>query len=503
MVHAFRRSANALRLCVFVSLALGVAGCGGGGKGSGQPLGQGPGETARGSALVTMYWPEATRLVPAAANCVQISVSKSGGELIGTHNIARPASGFGTVSITFESLPAETVVFTAAAYPNSDATGTPQTRGSVSVQIKPNGSTDVNLTMGTTIARVGITPENPSVSVGNTVSLAATAYDSEDRIVLTSGTKWQWQLAAGGGVGTLTPNADRATFTGTAAGSATVTATEEESGKSSSNAVSVTASDPGYSGEMIYIPAGSFEMGTPDSYTAEHFSWEHPQHTVTLAAYSIGKYEVTRGQYRQFINAGGYSTRLYWSDDGWLWKGSRTEPQYDWDAVVYWGNQPFTQTDNHPVVGVSYYEAEAFCKWAGGDLPTEAQWERAARWTGTHANLYPWGDAWDAEKCNNTTDHLSSFLYQTTPVGSYPSGASPSGCQDMAGNALEWCKDWYSGTYYSTGPTSDPQGPASGEYGYRVQRGGSYIRGVMCASRHRDHPSIYSNSGEAGFRLAR
>jgi formylglycine-generating enzyme required for sulfatase activity len=261
-----------------------------------------------------------------------------------------------------------------------------------------------------------------------------------------------------------------------------------------------------YPGQMIYIPAGSFDMGTPDSYTASHNSVEHPQHSVALSGYYIGRYEVTRGEYRAFVNAGGYSTRSYWSADGWSWKLSsgRTEPNY-WPAPENWGNPPgpFTQTDNHPVVGVSYYEAEAFCNWAGGHLPTEAQWERAARWNSTtnHANVYPWGDTWDQQRCNNSNDSLYPGS-QTAPVGSYYSYSSPSGCQDMAGNVWEWCKDWYDTTYYSTSPPSDPQGPASGSH--RVQRGsawGGNDYSSRCACRVSDDP--YNGWNNYGFRLAR
>jgi formylglycine-generating enzyme required for sulfatase activity len=261
--------------------------------------------------------------------------------------------------------------------------------------------------------------------------------------------------------------------------------------------------------DMISIPASSFMMGNSGvGDDKKHANPnELPQHSVTLTAYSIGKYEVTRGQYRQFINAGGYTNSAYWSTAGWSWKGSRTEPAF-WAAEQTWGKTTFTQTDNHPVVGVTYYEAEAFCKWAGGHLPTEAQWERAARWNSKtkHANVYPWGDTWDAEKCNNFEDHKSAgggyLKCQTAPVGSYPSGASPSGCQDMAGNVREWCKDWYGDNYYIS-PSSDPQGPASGSY--RVLRGGSWSSYdnyySRCAYRGLSYPYYYNNY--VGFRLAR
>lgn len=136
---------------------------------------------------------------------------------------------------------------------------------------------------------------------------------------------------------------------------------------------------------------------------------ELPQHSVNLSGYSIGKYEVTRGQYRQFMNAGGYTNPAFWSSAGWAWKGTRTEPDYwaasqDWEYPYGDGSGWFTQTDDYPVVGITYYEAEAFCNLAGGHLPTEAQWEKAARWTGSYPNVYPWGDVWDAEKCNSRDD---------------------------------------------------------------------------------------------------
>ena len=260
-------------------------------------------------------------------------------------------------------------------------------------------------------------------------------------------------------------------------------------------------------GEMIYIPAGSFLMGNSGIGNDATYSNsnELPQHSVTLLGYYIGKYEVTRSEYRAFMNAGGYSDPAYWSSEGWSWKvsNSRTQPSY-WAAVQDWGTGSFTQTDSHPVGGVCYYEAEAFCNWAGGHLATEAQWEKAARWTGSHPNVYPWGDVWDAEKCNNFYDHNSAGggyqRYQTAPVGSYPSGASPYGCQDMAGNVWEWVQDWYKSYPGSSNPFDYTNS-------YRVLRGGGWassaVYDLRCAFRYNLGNPDYGYDGNVGFRLAR
>ncbi len=258
---------------------------------------------------------------------------------------------------------------------------------------------------------------------------------------------------------------------------------------------------------MIDIPAGSFLMGNNGS---EPHSWpdELPQHSVNLSEYYIGEYDVTRGEYQLFMNAGGYSNSAYWSVAGWKWitSNNRTQPDF-WAANQNWGTGAFTQTDNQPVVGVTYYEAQAFCTWAGGHLPTEAQWEKAARWNATtnHPNVYPWGDTWNQQNCKNLNDSLYPG-YQTAPVGSYPSGASPYGCQDMAGNVWEWCSDWYSGTYYTPSPFwNNPTGPTSGSN--RVVRGGawnSYYNDDATRCAYRDSaPPNSTGWGNIGFRLAR
>ena len=289
-------------------------------------------------------------------------------------------------------------------------------------------------------------------------------------------------------------------------------------------------------GELVTIPAGSFAMGNNGHEGFENPE-EFPQHLVELPAYQIGKFEVTRGQFRKFLEAGGYEDPRYWSADGWKWKVSdvidyagmrgsvahtqrpnatqqRREPEH-WAAEQEWighgyDHPRFTQTDQHPVVGVTYYEAEAYCKWAGGRLPTEAEWEKAARWDEKqqHANTWPWGDTWEPEKCNNADDHNpvgGGFrVNQSTPVGSYPQGASPSGCLDMVGNAYEWVADWSQSYPGSSEPFDHTDH-------YRQVKGGCWDDGplgVRCSYRGWYLPPSSSGTGPGdsdyiGFRVAR
>lgn len=224
---------------------------------------------------------------------------------------------------------------------------------------------------------------------------------------------------------------------------------------------------------LVEIPAGEFTMGSNDGY-----SDEEPVHTVYLDKYYIGKYEVTVGQFRKFCNATG-----------------KTMPEQP-----NWNNR-----DDHPVVNVSWNDAKAYCDWAGLRLPTEAEWEKAAR--GTDGRKYPWGSNWDGSKCNHGsstspyTDASDGYEY-TSPVGSFPSGVSPYGAYDMAGNVWEWCNDWYDNKYYAGAPSSNPKGPSTGTY--RVLRGGSWgLNDGSCRSalRNRFLPDSRINLG--GFRPAK
>jgi len=251
--------------------------------------------------------------------------------------------------------------------------------------------------------------------------------------------------------------------------------------------------------EWISIPSGNFTMGSlpTDPYA---YANEQPQHTVYLDAYQISKYEITNSQYKVFMDAGGYSTQSYWSDIGWAWRttNSITEPRY-WSAGTYNNGTAFP---NHPVNGVSWYEAYAFCNWAGGHLPTEAQWEKAARGT-VASNYWPWGSSWDEAKCNSYYGTVPDTFYYSSPVGFFTAGQSPYGVYDMAGNVLEWCNDWYGSAYYSDpGATTNPIGPTSGTD--CVLRGGgcgSSPNGCRVAIRGGGNPEGWSL--DIGFRVVK
>jgi eukaryotic-like serine/threonine-protein kinase len=206
--------------------------------------------------------------------------------------------------------------------------------------------------------------------------------------------------------------------------------------------------------EMMYVPAGPFIMG---SNAESYYDDEDPAHEVYLDAFWIDKYEVTNGQYQQCVEEG-FCVILPSTE------ASRTREQY-------YGNPEFA---DYPVIYVEYYAAFDYCLWAsdrrGLTLPTEAQWEKAAR--GTDERLYPWGNT--SADCSLL--NMAGCNEDTVAVGSYPGGASPYGVMDMAGNVWEWTRDHYGENYYSVSPMNNPEGPE--EFSdMNVIRGGSWGEG--------------------------
>jgi formylglycine-generating enzyme required for sulfatase activity len=234
----------------------------------------------------------------------------------------------------------------------------------------------------------------------------------------------------------------------------------------------------------VPIPAGTFPMGAQNcnkngpNYDAEAFDQEAPVHEVVLKKFRIGRFPVTVQELGEFINDGGYKLERFWAAGGF---GQFTEPEK-------WVEQQ--QHPNRPVVSVSWFEASAYCAWKGGRLPSEAEWERAAR--GPTGGKYPWGDEppLDPSRAN-----YEGKIGHPTPVGVYPKGNSTEGLCDMLGNVFEWCSDWY-------GPYEKP--PSSQDEKYKVVRGGSWdfiSQFVRVSSRYGCGPSYrYINFG---FRCAR
>jgi serine/threonine-protein kinase len=231
----------------------------------------------------------------------------------------------------------------------------------------------------------------------------------------------------------------------------------------------------GFGAVMVLIPAGEFIMGSEQG-----FSDERPVHTVYVASFYIDLLEVTNREYRACVDAGVCHppARL----DSATRADYFTNPQYD----------------AYPVIWISWYDAFAYCAWRGARLPTEAEWEKAAR--GADGRTYPWGDQ---EPIPDLLNFIHSGIYDTAPVGSYPLGASPYGVLDMAGNVYEWVQDIYAPDYYHYSPYTNPTGPEEGTY--RVTRGGSwYNQAFRNRSANRNNAFIPADSvhNDGGARCA-
>lgn len=283
--------------------------------------------------------------------------------------------------------------------------------------------------------------------------------------------------------------------------------------------------------DMVLIPEGLFLMGSTRedierlldldrNIEIDRLDNEFPQREVYLSAYLIDKYPVTNAQYKRFIESGGYGQKVFWSEAGWQYilQANPLESN-DLDAISH-GEQ------DCPVVDISWYEAEAFARWAGKRLPTEAEWEKAAR--STDGRAYPWGNEFDKTRLNCAEVKIE----KPTPGTKYPQGQSVYGCFDMAGNVWEWAADWYDSQYYRHAPNKNPQGPTIAEespyFGRpedvgisiyelkpyaaskmlsacKVLRGGSWngsgVVHVRCANRDYDEPTYKNDT--IGFRCAK
>ena len=242
--------------------------------------------------------------------------------------------------------------------------------------------------------------------------------------------------------------------------------------------------------EMAFVPATTFLMGDP------HASADAtPLHRVAVSAFLMDRTEVTYAQFREFVR------------ENPTWRRERVDRRLaDADYLRDWHGLEFPpEKHNHPVVWVSWPAAAACAAWRGARLPTEAEWEAAAR--GTDGRTYPWGwaapDSAGVARCNyRAHPSFDDHYLGTAPVGSYPIGASPFGVMDMAGNVREWVADWHDPEYYAESPEHDPGGPVKGTY--RVVRGGSWrVPAAWTRTTYRLRAYPTRTSDQVGFRCVK
>jgi formylglycine-generating enzyme len=256
--------------------------------------------------------------------------------------------------------------------------------------------------------------------------------------------------------------------------------------------------------ETIAIPGGSFLMGFDRGDAAEH-----PVHAVVLSPFDLDRFEVTNADFARFVAATSHVTDAERSGVGWHWDGKWHEVRRAAWRRPRGPASSIDGLDRHPVVQVSWNDARAYCTWRGGRLPTEAEWEFAAR--GKDGRLYPWGDqpprdgtryraAYGSDVCCRA-DAGDGYLF-TAPVGSFPLGRSPFGIEDLAGNVWEWVEDWFNATFYGHSGSKDPLNHTP--TGLKVIRGGGWGNnpaGLRSTLRHANPPDI--GLSMVGIRCAR
>ena len=270
--------------------------------------------------------------------------------------------------------------------------------------------------------------------------------------------------------------------------------------------------------DMVYIPSGPFIRGSLDPYQLQtpvgnEYGDEQPVRSIYLDGFFIERTAVSNSQFAEFVDATGHVTDAEKSRGGILIEGDEFVYVQDtsWRSPAG-GGQTLDGLWDHPVVHVSWFDAAAYCDWNGRELPTEAQREKAAR--GTDGRIYPWGNEFDPSRVNfcdaecPLTDRIelpvSDGYARTSPVDAFPSGASPYGVLDMAGNVWEWTNDWYDAEYYSYSAGVNPRGPVRAQSSNRnkIVRGGAWtslVRELRTSSKSYDPPRDWRSFG-VGFR---
>jgi len=365
---------------------------------------------------------------------------------------------------------------------NLNNTSSVQFNGTASIFIPVNSTTiTARIQAGTTSGPISVTtPSGTTSSTTNfmvippspTITSFSPSSGSAWTVVTLIGTNFTWTTAVafGGTPATAFTIVSATSLTATVrsdANSGKITVTNATAMASSATSFTVKNSpgpntNPTDNAAMVWVPAGSFTMGSPYGDVSDAGNGSPTTQQVTLAGYWIYKYQVTVAQYRAFCSSTGHALPP--------WPGS----QYSWSDSSDWTAPVLQQM---PIVNVTWYDCAAYAAWAGVSLPTAAQYEYAAR--GPQENNYPWGgvatatdpnNGWDQTKCANSYNSAAINI-STWPVGSFPAGVSWCGALDLAGNVWEWCQDWY--WDYSLTPVTNPTGPPTGTY--RALRGGSWF----------------------------
>jgi iron(II)-dependent oxidoreductase len=256
--------------------------------------------------------------------------------------------------------------------------------------------------------------------------------------------------------------------------------------------------------DMITVAEGEFVMGAAwDSFAYDN---ERPARELFVPAFKIARLPVTNGEYAHFVEEGGYERREFWGEEGWEWreKENWTRPLY-WrrDGAGGWAERRMFEEGavepDHPVTGVSWYESEAYARFAGKRLPTEAEWEKAASWDGARKRRYAWGD----EEPSDAFCNFDMRRWGTTPAGAFPAGASPCGCLDMSGNVWEWTATPFEG-FPGFEPFPYPEYSEVWFDGdHRVLKGGSWAtRASLLRTSFRNFFRRHFRIAFAGIRLA-